>query len=424
MVGVTTMYMVSTASAILELKLTQAFEGAIPIEIQTIPRERNLNHHCFAVIAHDLSYSGYFNVKPFEVQKSLPNQNLDQKAALRQKGTRAPFVGIGKVTHSFLRGQQLVFRLINMKDQHLVFEKHFYFKRGYERQLAHHIADNIYEALLGHKGIFSTKLAYVLREIDENKAVRYHLQVSDSDGNHPVTVLNSSQPLMSPTWSPDAKQLAFVSFENRRAAIYTLEVKTGQRTLLSAFPGINGAPAWSPDAKRLALVLSRSGAPKLYTLDLQTKALTQVTYGTSIDTEPEWAPDSRSLIFTSDRGGSPQIYRYFFQDRRTIRLSFVGTYNARGRFSPDAKTFVMLHKREGLFNIALQDLDSGDVVLLSHTGRSESPSFSPNGKFIVYASRIGQRGILNLVSTDAKVRLRLPSKQGDVQEPAWSPYLS
>ena len=285
------------------------------------------------------------------------------------------------------------------------------------RLAAHKVADSVYEKLTGDPGVFSTRIAYVTK-----RDARYALWVADADGQNAQTALNSPEPIISPTWSPDGRRLAYVSFESRKPVIYAHTIATGERQLVANFRGSNSAPAWSADGKRLVATLTLAGHSQIYSVDLATNQPERLTDSISIDTEPVWSKDGQFLYFVSDRGGSPQIYRMSAFGGAPKRVTFTGNYNVSPDISPDGKTLVYVSRVDGAFRVHAMDLASGAVRALTNTSADESPSFAANGKLIVYATRIEGQEALMTTTVDGRIRSRLAGSSGDIREPAWGPF--
>lgn len=407
-----------SANAALDLELTQGISGALPIIVLPFTGESFSEDKTdiASVISHDLYYSGRFQI----IESSGEENNAEQ---WRNLGTDN--VVMGKVNINDQGTFTINFQLIDVVGQKSILLNQEYLATADDlRSVAHQISDQIYYQLTGEHGIFSTRVAYVKVEDLSASKKRYILEVADADGYNPQPLVISTDPVMSPAWSPTGNEIAYVSFENKHSQIYRVNLISGERKLITDYPGINGAPTWSPDGRKLAVVLSKDGSPKIYTVDLSNGKLRQLTYGVSIDTEPNWSPSGDEIIFTSDRGGSPQIYRLNLRDNNLARLTFSGTYNARASYTPDGRDIVMIQRSEdGRFNIVKQDLASGIVIPLTAGGKTESPSVAPNGKMVIYTGYNSDRAVLNITSTDGRVNLRLPALAGNVQEPAWSPFL-
>lgn len=291
------------------------------------------------------------------------------------------------------------------------------------RDIAHQIADEVYEKITGTRGAFWTRVAYVAVN-GLGKNARYAIMVADADGHRARTVANSNFPLMSPAWSPDGKRLAYVSFESGNSAIYVQDLGSGQRERVAGFAGINSAPAFSPDGRKLAMTLSKSGNPEIYVMDLGSRALTQITRQSGIDTSASWSHDGAHLYFTSDRGGRPQIYRASAHGGGETRVTFQGGYNTDADISADGQKMVMVQGGGNSYRVALMDSSLGSPrwSLISPGSLDEAPSLAPNAAMVVYAGRAGAGGALYVVSTDGRVRERLPAAGADIRDPAWSPY--
>lgn len=375
-----------------------------------------------AVIRSDLERSGQFKPMPPADMPSQPSSfsavNFKDWRVLGQEN-----LVLGKVMASGDGGYVVEFRVIDVFKGNQLLGFRIPTSADNMRLTAHHISDLIYETLLHRKGAFATRIAYVTVERASAKDSLYRLQVADADGYDPHTILESKQPLMSPSWSPDGAHLAYVSFEERNSAIYLQDIRTGKREKLVYGPGINSAPSFAPDGQRLVVTLSRDGNPEIYTYSLASKQLTRLTYHPSIDTEAIYSPDGRQIYFTSDRGGGPQIYRMSQDGGTPQRVTFnMGNYNSRARISPDGKKIALVHGGKGGYRIGVLDLASNSFDVLSDSALDESPSFAPNGDMIIYATMAGRGTELAAISVDGRQGPRMAVQRGQVREPAWGPF--
>ncbi len=410
------------AHAVLTIEITGGSEAALPIAVVPFGMEGfTAPEDISDIIRNDLTSSGRFAPLAKKDLISSPHEKAEVNFAdwrlLRSEGLL-----VGKVSSQDGETYQVQFQLFDVYKGKQLVGKRYRVPASGLRRLAHQISDIIYETLTGEQGVFSTRLAFVtaIKGVDDKK--RFVLQVSDADGANPRTVLQSREPILSPSWAPDGERLSYVSFENGKAEVFVQEMRTGRRNSVAAFKGLNSAPAWSPDGKKLALTLSKAGNPEIYTLDLATAKLARVTHNSqAIDTEPTWMPNGRELIFTSDRGGRPQLYKVSVNGGRASRLTFEGTYNASADVSPDGRHVAMVQGFKGKFYIAVQDLETGTVQVLTETGNDESPSFAPNGRIILYATERNHKGVLASVTIDGRIQKRLGESGTDVREPAWSP---
>lgn len=374
-----------------------------------------------AVIDSDLARSGQF--APIARSDMLSRPTTQAEVFYRDwRAISAQYILLGNVTQS---GEQMTVRyeLFDVTRQLQVAQGESQGPASEARMLAHRVSDAVYEKLTGIPGAFATRLLYVsVTRVPGGKDYS-RLTLADSDGARPIVLLESREPILAPAWAPDGGSIAYVSFESGRPAIYRQVLSTGVREQLTNFKGINSSPAFSPDGNSMAMVLSKDGSPDIYLMNLASKTLKRLTKHWAIDTEPTWMPDGNSLLFTSDRGGKPQIYRYNLRDGTTERVTFDGSYNARARVAQDGRNVVMVHRQNRQFQIALLDLVSNRTQILTNTDLDESPSIAPNGSMVLYATKQSDRGILAAVSVDGGVKFSLPSREGDVREPAWSPYM-
>ena len=404
-----------------------------PIRIAVVPFAIDVNSAANAaalndlpnpsdIVAFDLARSGQFDPMAKENMLSLPARSSE--VFYRDwRILRTAYLVIGRVEASRNDSMRMSFELYDVAGRRQLRAREYLIGVDQWRDAAHQIADIIYAEITGVRGAFSSKIMYVLAQNAGTPDARYRLEIADADGQRARTLFSSPQPILSASWAPDGQRVAYVSFETGRPSIILQDVDGPYREQLTAFRGINGSPVFSPDGRHLAMVLSRDGDPEIFTMNLQTRKLRRITRHRAIDTEPSWSPDGERLIFTSDRGGRPQIYQVELATNFVERLTFVGDYNARARLLPDGQHLVFVHRRDGVFHIAWQDLERDNILVLTQTNLDESPSLSPNGSMLIYATQYQGRGILGVVSIDGRVKYRLPSSVGDVREPAWSPFL-
>ena len=406
-------FFVVPAHAVLNIEITGAGEHQTPVSLVRFAGDAATAQGLLDIVGNDLIRTGLF--KLVDPAGKSPHEPRDIRAS-EWPGVEAVLIGTvepqaeGKVAVKFrlmdlVRNAELMSQVVTAKEDQL-------------RAIGHRIADLVYERLTGSPGVFSTRIAYVSR--DEGI---YRLVVADSDGDNEQALLTSKEPIMSPSWSPDGRQIAYVSFEKRRAMVYVQSLSSRKRTLIADFPGSNSAPAWSPDGMRIAMVLTRDGESQIYLANSNGSHLRRITYSDAIDTEPSFSPDGQSLLFTSDRGGSPQIYRVSIDGTGVERLTFESGNAFSPRFHPDGNSFVFAHFNDGIFHIAVHDLESRQTQILTAGGWEKKPSFAPNGKMILFATEVQGRGILATVSSDGRVKQKMVAQRGDIREPMWGPFL-
>ena len=416
----------SAASAQLSIEITGAGAQRIPIAIVPLAGEGALTQGSggpgalqtiSAIVRADLERSGLFRTLEVPPLNPPPTEASPMNFA-EWRSRLADAVVLGSVATRADGRFEVRFKLFDAVKGQDLSGVAYTLSRDQVRTTAHRISDYIYEKLTGEKGVFSTRIAYVVK-----RGNRFELKVADADGYGEETALASFEPITSPAWSPDGRRLAYVSFENKKPVVYVHSLQEGKRQVAANFKGSNSAPAWSPDGSRLAVALSRDGGTHIYFVNPDGSNVRRLTHSAGIDTEPVFSPDGQTLYFTSDRGGSAQIYRMSVNGGEPQRVTFEGTYNVSPRISPDGKNLAFIARNSGKFQVAILDLATRQTQILTDSDKDESPSFAPNGRMILLATINGGRGVLSAVSSNGRVKQRLTISSGDVREPAWGPFI-
>lgn len=411
----------------LNITITEGVDSAVPIAVFPFDTSDTKVLDIAQVVASDLQRSAHFKPVGRDKLAGMPSQH-SSSANNQWRTLGVESVIVGSIKSQGNGSYKVEFRLFDVIKNEQITGYSFNARSKDMRKVGHRISDIVFQQLTGVKGAFDTKIAYVMAKDKRNGQKQYVLAIADSDGYNEQIILKSPWPLMSPAWSPDAKQLAYVSFEKGRPRIFIQDLASGKRQLISEEKGLNGAPAWSHDGRFLALTLSRDNNAEVYVMEVATRKLNRITQNSAIDTEASWAPDGNVICFTSDRGGRPQLYEVKIdeqgkRDSRPKRISFEGDYNSRPTYSPDGRYIAMVHGERGRYQIAVMDRNNGQLWIVADTRLGESPSFAPNSAMLIYASEVRNQGVLEAVTVEGRGRQRLGLQTGDVREPAWSPYL-
>jgi TolB protein len=403
-----------SAQAQLRVEITGVGSNQIPVAVATFVNEGQAPAQISEIIKADLQRSGAFKI--IDAGTVTDMNNIDY-GAWKSRGADA--VVIGTVSPAGNGAFDVRYKLMSTIQSSKLSQLDQQAPAQYGRLAAHRIADDIYEKLTGIKGAFSTRIAYVTQQ-----GRSYRLEVADADGESVQLALSSNEPIISPSWSPDGTKVAYVSFEQKKPVVYVQNLVTRQRTVIANEKGSNSAPAWSPDGSKVAVALSKTGNTQIYIANADGSGLRRVSNSSGIDTEPQFSADGLYLYFTSDRSGGPQIYRMSVNGGDAQRVTFGGPYNISPRISSDGKTLAYISRRDGgAFQLYVLDLETRQEQRLSDTTSDESPSFAPNGKYILYATESGRRKSLAVVSVDGRVKQRLTIQAGNIKEPTWGPFM-
>ncbi|MDT8428231.1 MAG: Tol-Pal system beta propeller repeat protein TolB [Pseudomonadales bacterium] len=417
-------------AAELNIEITSGVDNPIPIAIVPFAMEGDLtgaSEDVAQIVSNDLEQVGEFRALSRANMLSLPSE----ASAVHFRDWRIlaqQYLLVGKVTRS--AGSQLVqvqYEFFDINREQMLVGEVLTGNITQLRDIGHEISNVIYQQVTGRRGAFTTQILYVSAENVSEELTWFRLELADYDGRRSQVLVESQEPIMSPAWSPDGQQIAYVSFESTLPRIYIQTLATGERRQITNFSGLNSSPVWSPDGQKLAMVLSKDGSPDIYVMDLRTNELRQITNHPRAETEPSWTLDSQTVIFTSDRTGQPQIYQSGLDGGFPERLTFDCFYCAKGRLLPDGVNLVHVRRetrQDNSYRIAILNVETARIITLTDTSLDESPSVAPNGSMIMFATKHNGRGVLEAVSIDGRVKFRLPSAQGDVREPSWSPYLN